>query len=175
MIWFGKSFIKFCKSFIDLIKLVSTRTCSSARVRPAVVDIAALTLQIRVRHRSRSARGLPSGPLGPWVLSWAVWPRHQSTTARWRRLSGWRKGREALQQPAAEEKITFGSSRGRGLVAPGVPMPTAHPAWEDLADAVEVGELVEAVEEPLKEVAHLGSTRACTRERACLGDKRILT
>ena len=33
MIWFGKSFIKFCKSFIDLIKLVSTRTCSSARVR----------------------------------------------------------------------------------------------------------------------------------------------
>ena len=33
MIWFGKSFIKFCKSFINLIKLVSTRTCSSARVR----------------------------------------------------------------------------------------------------------------------------------------------
>ena len=33
MIWFGKSFIKFCKSFINLIKLVSTRTCSLARVR----------------------------------------------------------------------------------------------------------------------------------------------
>ena len=33
MIWFGKSFIQFCKSFINLIKLVSTRTCSSARVR----------------------------------------------------------------------------------------------------------------------------------------------
>ena len=33
MIWFGKSFIEFCKSFINLIKLVSTRTCSSARVR----------------------------------------------------------------------------------------------------------------------------------------------
>ena len=33
MIWFGKSFIKFCRSFINLIKLVSTRTCSSARVR----------------------------------------------------------------------------------------------------------------------------------------------
>ena len=33
MIWFGKSFIKFCKSFINLIKLVSTGTCSSARVR----------------------------------------------------------------------------------------------------------------------------------------------
>ena len=33
MIWFGKSFIKFCKSFINLIKLVSTRTCSPARVR----------------------------------------------------------------------------------------------------------------------------------------------
>ena len=33
MIWFGKSFIKFCKSFIDLMKLVSTLTCSSARVR----------------------------------------------------------------------------------------------------------------------------------------------
>ena len=36
MIWFGKSFIKFCKSFINLIKLVSTRICSSARVRGAV-------------------------------------------------------------------------------------------------------------------------------------------
>ena len=33
MIWFGKSLIKFCKSFINLIKLVSTRTSSSARVR----------------------------------------------------------------------------------------------------------------------------------------------
>ena len=33
MIWFGKSFIKFCKSFMNLMKLVSTRTCSSARVR----------------------------------------------------------------------------------------------------------------------------------------------
>ena len=32
MIWFGKSFIQFCKSFIVLIKLVSTRSCSSARV-----------------------------------------------------------------------------------------------------------------------------------------------
>ena len=32
MIWFGKSFIKFCKSSINLIKLVSKRTCSSARV-----------------------------------------------------------------------------------------------------------------------------------------------
>ena len=34
MTWLGKSFIKFCKSFINSIKLVSTRTCSSARVRP---------------------------------------------------------------------------------------------------------------------------------------------
>ena len=33
MIWFGKSIIKFCKSFINLIKLVSALTCSSARVR----------------------------------------------------------------------------------------------------------------------------------------------
>ena len=33
MIWFGKSFIKFCKNFINLIKLVSTQTCSLARVR----------------------------------------------------------------------------------------------------------------------------------------------
>ena len=33
MIWFGKSFIKFCRSFINLIKLVSTRISSSARVR----------------------------------------------------------------------------------------------------------------------------------------------
>ena len=32
-IWLGKSFVKFCKSFINLIKLVSARTCSSARVR----------------------------------------------------------------------------------------------------------------------------------------------
>ena len=38
MIWFGKSFIKFCKSFINLIKLVSTRSCSSARVRTGVVS-----------------------------------------------------------------------------------------------------------------------------------------
>ena len=35
MIWFGYSFIKFCKSFINLIKLFSARTCSSARVRLA--------------------------------------------------------------------------------------------------------------------------------------------
>ena len=33
MIWFGKGFIKFCKSFINLTKLDSTLTCSSARVR----------------------------------------------------------------------------------------------------------------------------------------------
>ena len=32
-IWLGKSFVKFCKSFINLIKLVSARTCSLARVR----------------------------------------------------------------------------------------------------------------------------------------------
>ena len=38
MIWFGKSFIKFCKSFITLIKLVSTRTCSSARVRSMSIE-----------------------------------------------------------------------------------------------------------------------------------------
>ena len=35
MIWFDYSFIKFCKSFINLIKLFSARTCSSARVRLA--------------------------------------------------------------------------------------------------------------------------------------------
>ena len=39
MIWFGKSFIKFCKSFINLIKLVSTRTCSSARVRGSQASV----------------------------------------------------------------------------------------------------------------------------------------
>ena len=33
MMWFGKSFINFCKSFINLVKIVSTRTCSSPRVR----------------------------------------------------------------------------------------------------------------------------------------------
>ena len=33
MICFGKSFIKFGKIFINLMKLVSTRTCSSARVK----------------------------------------------------------------------------------------------------------------------------------------------
>ena len=33
MIWFDKSFIKFCRSFINLIKLLTTKTCSSARVR----------------------------------------------------------------------------------------------------------------------------------------------
>ena len=38
MIWFGKRFNKFRKSFINLIKLVSTRTCSSARVRMSGVD-----------------------------------------------------------------------------------------------------------------------------------------
>ena len=36
MIWFGKSFIKFCKSYINLKKLFSTRTCSSARVRVGI-------------------------------------------------------------------------------------------------------------------------------------------
>ena len=39
LIRFGKSFIKFCKSFIDLIKIVNTRTCSSARVRTSGVEI----------------------------------------------------------------------------------------------------------------------------------------
>ena len=33
MLWFGKSFIIFCKSFINLIKVVSTQTYSLARVR----------------------------------------------------------------------------------------------------------------------------------------------
>ena len=33
MIWICKSFIKFCKSCINLIKLVSSQTCSLARVR----------------------------------------------------------------------------------------------------------------------------------------------
>ena len=45
MIWFGKIFIKFCKSFITLIKLVSTRTCNSARVR----HVTELVL-VSVRH-----------------------------------------------------------------------------------------------------------------------------
>ena len=40
MIWFVKSFIKFCKRFINLIKLVSTLTCSSARVRVGGAKIA---------------------------------------------------------------------------------------------------------------------------------------
>ena len=39
MIWFGKSFIKFCKSFINLMKLVCTRTCSSARIRAQTKDV----------------------------------------------------------------------------------------------------------------------------------------
>ena len=38
MIWFGKSFIKICKSFINLIKLVSTRTCRLARVRQLLLQ-----------------------------------------------------------------------------------------------------------------------------------------
>ena len=61
MIWFGKSFIEFCESFINLIKLVSTRTCSSARVRLEVeVEVlAALSLP----HRA-----LPSSPL--FHLQW---------------------------------------------------------------------------------------------------------
>ena len=46
MIWFGKSFIEFCKSFINLIKLVSTLTCSSARVRVE----AAAALAVMVLH-----------------------------------------------------------------------------------------------------------------------------
>ena len=33
MIWFCESFIKFCTSFIDLIKLISTLICSLAKVR----------------------------------------------------------------------------------------------------------------------------------------------
>ena len=43
MIWFGKSFIKFCKNFINLLKLFSTRTCSSARVRVWGMSIKNLT------------------------------------------------------------------------------------------------------------------------------------
>ena len=53
MIWFGKSFIKFCKSFTNLIKLVSTRTCSSARVRPPVNFS---TVQIKHAQHSREFR-----------------------------------------------------------------------------------------------------------------------
>ena len=33
MIWLGKSFIKFCRSIMKLIKLMGTQTCCSARVR----------------------------------------------------------------------------------------------------------------------------------------------
>ena len=46
MIWFGKSFINFGKSFIKSIKLVSTRTCSLARVRTelAIAKIASVRL-----------------------------------------------------------------------------------------------------------------------------------
>ena len=60
MIWFGKSFINFCKSFINLIKLVSTRTCSSARVRRAVPA-----------GPSTASRAWPAGP-GPLVVSLAL-------------------------------------------------------------------------------------------------------
>ena len=60
MIWFGKSFINFCKSFINLIKLVSTRTCSSARVRRAVPA-----------GPSTASRVWPAGP-GQLVVSLAL-------------------------------------------------------------------------------------------------------
>ena len=56
MIWFGKSFIKFFKSFINLIKLVSTRTCSSARVRPTGTDPQNAGRQRRYRRRVERMR-----------------------------------------------------------------------------------------------------------------------
>ena len=57
MIWFGKSFIKFCKSFINLMKLVSTQTSSSARVR---VQIQHMTIFYHsVAEPDRDALKLP--------------------------------------------------------------------------------------------------------------------
>ena len=65
MIWFGKSFIKFCKSFINLIKLVSTRTCSSARVRGQRARVVTLSERVLVRSM--------------WLLdtNWHHWHRYR--------------------------------------------------------------------------------------------------
>ena len=59
MIWSGKSFIEFYKSFLNLIKLVSTRTCSSARVRALAVPIlllGCLRASSTLRHRLRAGQ-----------------------------------------------------------------------------------------------------------------------
>ena len=53
MIWCGQSFIKFCKSFLNLIKLVSTRTSSSARVRDTTAYSAS---EVRLDHKGVSSR-----------------------------------------------------------------------------------------------------------------------
>ena len=59
MIWSGKSFIEFYKSFLNLIKLVSTLTCSSARVRALAVPIlllGCLRASSTLRHRLRAGQ-----------------------------------------------------------------------------------------------------------------------
>ena len=77
MIWFGKSFIKFCRSFINLIKLVSTRTCSSARVRSW-----AWSLPQELGHWFYSKTFDCFLKLPAWVI--AIWPAGARTwTQTW--------------------------------------------------------------------------------------------
>ena len=68
MIWFGKSFINFYKSFINLIKLVSTRTCSSARVGfwNGHFSARSQSPQCTVTHLPPLQRTWPLSPSKPW-------------------------------------------------------------------------------------------------------------
>ena len=57
MIWFGKSLIKFCKSFINLIKLVSTRTCSSIAAWPELETDSDCQTVVDTKHALHPRQG----------------------------------------------------------------------------------------------------------------------
>ena len=72
---FDTSFINFCKSFIKLIKLVSTRSCSSASVRTHACKLTHAHTNTRRVKATAKAGG-----------------RCSRATLRWVEVEGWAAG-----------------------------------------------------------------------------------
>ena len=77
MIWFGKSFIKFCKSFINLIKLVSTRTmplCQGMIYKSGDLDWLSKSKVSKSAHRLRAGQWrMSSQGLQLWCCLSCFW------------------------------------------------------------------------------------------------------
>ena len=55
MIWFGKSSIKFVRALLNLLQLVSTLTCNSARIRVgnlSLLEISKANVFLQFRYYS---------------------------------------------------------------------------------------------------------------------------